>query len=214
MTGSRTYFRRIVRQPEECYDDGEPVSTLRAFVMRNNAQFLLEQQCQHRINFVQPNGNPETPLGQYTFVVDNTAASALFLTRYWNQPFHHTWLQPDRPVSLDILVNALSGDTDGSLSIEAKIVPASTPPNDPSIPGVWSATASTTSVDTQITIDTQVAFTSPVDQAGIFFTQQVLESDNFYRTPRFALMRFELAMTVAADDYGQLQSVLVREYFT
>lgn len=208
----RPYFQnRIMRLLPTSYSVFAPVSAYRALTMRSNLQFLIDEFPQHRVNWVSP---PDTTDGETsaadTYLVNRIGTTAA--TGKWAQEFELTWIRPDYPCGLDLVVAAKVGATGGDdLNLLVRVVPYFAPYYDDASPFLFREEAQTSGADTTCVIDSQVMFSEPVDQGSQLLVHSV-EEDSFIVAPRAMMARIEIEMTVPADDTGRILEVYVREF--
>lgn len=210
---NRPLLNVLTRLPPASYDNGRPVSTWEALVLRNNLQHLINFSCQHRINWVGANlVSPEATFVNYYGYSEIDTGSAAIVS-VWAQEFPITWIRDDFPVSLDIEIHALVGDagTGSHLRIDARIVPASAPFYDLGTTALWSATAQSSGINTEAVIADLLTFDTALDQSGIFAGRAVTE-ESVLRSVQQAMLRLEIQVTIPTDEQGLLTEVLVREY--
>lgn len=205
------YFGGIHRIPPGSYNEGYPLSVYRALAMRNNIQFCVDQITQHRINIVGP---PFNEAGYDGILVDTNGEPAR--TFIWSHNFEWTWIRQDWGTALDVDVVAVVGDGGGDdLGMTVRVVPASAPFNDPTAGGaLFVAGGTTVGVGTTVHVSglyvPNYAGVSP-DKASVF-EQHAIDENGVRQTVLIAKLRIEVVLNVPADDYGAIESVLVREF--
>jgi hypothetical protein len=193
-----------MRVPLDSYEYGAPVSVYRAFALRNNIQFLIDECPQVRVNWCAAPDAPEFDADR--FETDFTAV--------WTQDFEHTWIRPDYPTSLDVYALAVApGYDSGTFTMRLRVVPASSPLNDLSVVPLVDLSASKVADGSGalLVIDEQVRFTDRLDQLGIMQQLSTKEGD-FFRSPRVALMRVEVTLTPPPGTVVALTQCQLREF--
>lgn len=100
MSGQTSNLGRVERIDPDSMAADNPVSTARAWICRNNLAHLTDQYAQHRINWVAygpDSGGYRPVIGGFVALTPESAP--------WRQRFLHSWLKPDRPANLDILLS-------------------------------------------------------------------------------------------------------------
>lgn len=112
MSGPNTSAQYFTRDSVGAMDDDAPVSTYRAWIMRNNLQHLIDMSPQQRINWCGATAIDSA----YVFFSADT------VTHHFSQVFPHTWIDRRWPCGLDIQI---SGKTDGggTTAVSARVVP-------------------------------------------------------------------------------------------
>ncbi len=186
-------------------DDDEPVSSYRAWELRQNILHCTDEFTQHRINWV-----ADATTGGFVNTPDPAAGTVPNRLFIWAQPYVHTWLSPFKPANIDLCVTASSVE---SGIVVARLVPMSTAPGDegPFIL-LGSFTASDPSSQNTITHVMTVADFA-VLELGWQRPAIVAGAGGESLQPRMCLMRLELLSARGAnDDAVHVHGVLMREY--
>lgn len=195
------YWPYIVRLPPTGYDNDNPVSAARVFVMRSNLQMHCNLFAQHRINWVaQDEGS--------LFV--GALAPEVDVTRRWAQDFELTWLRPDYPCGLQICVALLRGSGgDDEVTASCRIAPGGSPAGGGTT--LWAGALASEGED-----DTQVLEGFLVPEGGPWshdmFVQHAVEEEGEARGPFQSILRFEIDLYVPAGSSGAISELKVREF--
>lgn len=178
--------------PAATLDAHEPVSSGRAFLVRDKLLHLTDQYSQVRCNWVSPNAE------DYGIDADSSPV--------WSFTYPHTWLAPNKPANLDFRI--LAEDCD----VTVRLVTAKTPlpDHDDDVTGViFEDTYSFTGVDE---FDGQW-FVTAAELPGFSRGWEhfpILGSDGVSYAPRLCMMRFEVCPS--AETAGRVFGVLLREF--
>lgn len=198
-------FAGVVRQEDDRYEIGGPVSTLRAHITRSMVQNAINWQPQVRVNFAAQAILSLEAID--TFAVGSADGA---LRRVWHQEFEHTWLGPDKPTGLDVRVVTAHLDVTGTMDAAVKVVPANSPIDDVGTAALWEDSDSIVGFGALV-IEGQWIPTGPISPAGMTRDYSAFE-DGAVSAFRTGLLRIEVALTLADDHYGVLGTVYVREF--
>lgn len=187
----RSYFAYYERHDLDHYDEDHPVSTMRAFVTRNNLEHVIDTSAQHRMNFIK-----RSPTG------GNYSAEGTYGDRMYPLEFRWTMFA-DKVPSLYVRADFTTLDDDEPLDVLIRCIPASAREGDKSVPSLFELTGTTTG-GTTLSIE---EFLTPADydQEGLSFalTDSLVAFDSdeggtFVR-PTISLMRLEVFFTETAN---------------
>lgn len=200
MSGPQTYDKFLHRMKADTFDDDTPISTYRAWALEQNLSHLVGQYTQHRVNWC-GHSSHDTAFGALTY--DNNA-------RYLTRVFPHTWLREEYPCGLDILI---CGKTNGSLTLDARVVPhiQGRQPFDPSAPVLWSASGTTTSATSTAIID-DIFYPGTTRQSQEGFGGYPIIQDAQFVMVGVCMSRLEILLGVEDEDDSYITRILVREF--
>lgn len=199
----------------------EPVSSFRAWCMRNNLLHLIDVCSQTRINWT---SGPMDRDDHYALpaAAPDTAGDSGGVA--WCQQFPHTWVRPSRPVNLDIRITLRAEfEPSGDVVAVARIVPAEFPEGDLSAPNLWlrglSFTAGSGTWSAPVVFaDEQVFFVDNPPTDGVSRELMALyssgpEDDGVLYQPFLTMARLEIFLRKVASEYAvAVSSVYVREF--
>jgi hypothetical protein len=198
-------FPGVVRQEDDSYEFGGPISTLRALISRSMVQNAINWQPQVRVNFVSQAIPSFEIIDQFA-----TGSEDGSLRRVWHQEFEHTWLGGDKPTGLDVRVMTAHLEVTGTMAVDVKIVPANSPIDDASGSPLWFGGNAIVGFG-GLVIEGQWIPIGPVSPAGMTRDYGVVE-DGAVIGFRTGLLRVEVGIETEDSHYGVLGSVYVREF--
>jgi len=191
--------------------DGYPVSAGRAFDLRSNLRHLDDMFVQHRINWcatTEPGG------GNGILYVDMVAGSI------YEQEFELSWLGPDHPANLDLLIRSYASGTSAAMDVRARVVPWYTALEDLSGPAVVDETVSvsttTGELDHQEYFDPADTTTMEILRSAIVGVEPgIPDADGNWTSPQICRMRLQVHLLPTAGTgtlVFLLTGVTVREF--
>lgn len=123
-----SYFKKLVGIQSSYFVDGAPISTAHAFLARNNVAHMIDESCQHRVNFSRTFLDAvSTTMGPILVRSNDLGQPWPSLFRQWEFPL--TWLAPDKPANLDLVVGFTGEDNNDDEDITCRVVicPANVP---------------------------------------------------------------------------------------
>lgn len=112
--------------PNSAFTAGAPMSAAQAFLVRNNIAHLIDESCQHRINWAGA-GSSSASISR-PIITRGHGVDKLF----YQQEFPLSWLGPNRPANLALVVvyegvDDTDSEGDNDILARAVICPASSP---------------------------------------------------------------------------------------
>jgi hypothetical protein len=102
--------------PSDAFEHGRPVSCLRSYYLRGNAEHLIASACQYKVNFAYDLGEDGI-----------TNASTSSIPTYWQMEFPVTMLETLHPPNFDLRIAARKSTDATSATITYALGPASGP---------------------------------------------------------------------------------------
>lgn len=215
---TRSELERIERFfPAELGNPDAPMNAYTAYSLRNNLNHLIDESPQIIICTAATTDRPVFPLAE-----SNRSETSRGI---WSQEFIHTWIRPDRPANLDLLVYAQTESATDDMTVTARCVPAIYPIGDSSAPDIFTEAGVTASGTTNAAntseklIDVKAIFTTP--QWRFLSAHTTLPNVGGLNTKganvSVAIMRLEVKLTYAADasyatQYGGMTLLMLREF--
>lgn len=214
--GATSQLLRIERIDEDSFDYWNPVSTYRAWALRNNLSHLVDEYAQHRINWSLATSDP-------TF-------HTIVLGIPWTQVFMHSWLKPNRPANLHIIISlqAAPGEgTDFDVDIFVRVSPATPTPTALTI-AFGAVTYNTSAMTSPLLVADALLDMSDLPsvggqdiapnaeiQSGLIGTNE--DGQALFPIVTLAQLEITLSTTDVTYDSGtshviQVSSIMVREY--
>jgi len=158
---TRSELTRIERfYAPELGDAHSPMNSYTAYTLRNNLNHLIDEAPQLIICTATTTGSPVMPMNN--LYASGTCAGI------WSQEFVHTWIRPDRPTNLDLLVYGQTESVADDMTVTARCVPAHFPVGDASAPDIFTEAGVTASGTTNATTTSEKL----IDVKAIFTTAQ------------------------------------------
>jgi hypothetical protein len=122
-----SWAQKFVRMPNSTFTAGAPMSAAKAFLVRNNIAHLIDESCQHRVNWALTLDGSGFPADANTWPIITRALDVDKL--FYQQEFPLSYLGPNRPANLALAVGIAGVDDTFSEDILARVVicPASSP---------------------------------------------------------------------------------------
>ena len=206
--------------PAELGAEDSPMNAYTAYSLRNNLNHLIDESPQVIICTAAPvRGTGPVALPSDDTLYYGTSRGI------WSQEFIHTWIRPDRPTNLDLLVYARTESVSNDMTVTARCVPAIYPIGDATAPDIFTEAGVTASGTTNATgtseklIDVKAIFTTP--QPKFYAAYEQIGSPSGLNTKlasvSVAIMRLEIRFTYAAPaDYvsqiGGMTLCMLREF--
>ena len=158
---TRSELTRVERfYTPELGDAHSPMNAYTAYTLRNNLNHLIDEAPQLIICTASTTGSPVMPMNN--LYASGTCAGI------WSQEFIHTWIRPDRPTNLDLLVYGQTESVADDMTVTARCVPAHFPVGDASAPDIFTEAGVTASGTTNATTTSEKL----IDVKAIFTTAQ------------------------------------------
>lgn len=209
--------------PSELGGEDSPMSAYTAYALRNNLNHLIDESPQIIICTAAPVRS--AALEPVALPSDDTSAYYGTSRGVWSQEFIHTWIRPDRPTNLDLLVYARTESASNDMTVTARCVPAIYQIGDATAPDIFTEAGVTASGTTNATgtseklIDVKAIFTTP--QPKFYAAYEQIGAPSGLNTKlaavSVAVMRLEIRFTyVAPADYesqiGGMTLCMLREF--
>jgi hypothetical protein len=193
----------IIRIPDSSFEAYRGVDTLRAYLLRNNIQHIVDESPQVRVNFMS-SGNGDSFAG---------ALNSADGTRIWHATFPQTWTRQDRPTNLEVRVATQANNA--GLDFRARVVPASYSIGDLSAPALFDETASSSGSGAEWLIELFTDFDAngiPAGLADSVWADYLINEGDIAQV-RIAEMRLEVTVPAGnGDAANQVVGVSVREF--
>jgi hypothetical protein len=191
-----------------------PVSAARAFDVRSNLLHLMDEFTQMRINWCA--GKLESGTGGNGVMFAENVGGA-----YYEQEFPLTWLAPDHPANLDILVRSYASGTDAEMDVRVRVVSANAAVGDLGAPAVFdeSQTVNSTfgTLDELCIFDTSDTATMNVLRSSFVAVPNSagVEEDSEVHYPQECMLKIQVQLLPTNGSgtlYFLLTGVMVREF--
>lgn len=209
-----SYSGRVQRIPAASFGADEPVLATRAFLLRNNLLHLLDEFCQHRINWCAGIGD-STITGGLGCVAILTGNEALY-----EQEFEHFWLNPGHPGNLDLLIrSSLVAGGSPEMAVRVRVVPANYEVGDLGRPALIDETHSVTDDsglwEHQEFFDSTDANVMNLLKSARERTAFEVIEDGEWHYPEVAMLKLQVQLLGVSGDapsFAVLTGVTVREF--
>jgi hypothetical protein len=160
-----------------------------AFLLRNNAAHLIDQEPPTYINWSALAGSDDAT----GFMYPSDNETLVPISVFWQQTYVHRWTRIDRPTSVHLRVRAKLG-IPGSVSLRARVVPASFEVGDLAAPSLIDVSATVSTTTFAQVIDTY-AFSDKArqDLQSSFVEIQATADDGSVVSVPVSLMRLEFS---------------------
>ena len=210
-----SYRGRLQRMRQTAFAEDEPVSATQAFDLRNNLLHLGDQFCQTRINWC-AGIHSASAIGVVGGFGDYWGSTP---PAVYEQEFPHTWLHPQHPANLDLLIRSSISAGGDEMNVRVRIVPWSVGVGDMGAEALLDETHQVTS-DTglwehQLFFDTSDATVMGLlNKSSIAGAFEISEGDEWHY-PETHLLKLQIqleAIAGSAPFFMTITGVQVREF--
>lgn len=207
--------------PNSTFTAGAPMSAAKAFLVRNNIAHLIDESCQHRVNWFATLDDSAIPSGINTWPTVTRVLSGSGETvdkLFYQQEFPLSWIGPNRPSNLALAVGIIGVDTEAEDILGRVVICPATVPRDSKQNAIFDEVANG---PTGASVEALIDCSEHVDVLnGAWQTVGIVNEGGTWFGPQVCMLRIEVSASFSTPflsepvfgDFVGISAVSVLEY--